>query len=213
LISSTNRAPPKTPGITEGEITLQHQRPPNTPEWTNALGVPIRYGCELNALWFERRLLDRPLQGALPSLHETAAQRVNQQLAKALAPTTAGQPLQDGPLATRIHTLLHQRQDLLGQGIDAIARELALHPRTMQRHLRDEGLVLSAIVDQVRHTLATGWLADPALSIEEISARLGFTDRRSFTQAFTRWAGMPPTQWRRQGNPSPANVTKTPLMS
>jgi AraC-like DNA-binding protein len=200
-------------GITEGEITLQHQRPPNTPEWTNALGVPIRYGCELNALWFERRLLDRPLQGALPSLHETAAQRVNQQLAKALAPTTAGQPLQDGPLATRIHTLLHQRQDLLGQGIDAIARELALHPRTMQRHLRDEGLVLSAIVDQVRHTLATGWLADPALSIEEISARLGFTDRRSFTQAFTRWAGMPPTQWRRQGNPSPANVTKTPLMS
>lgn len=197
------------PDVVEGEITFQHERPADTPDWTNALGVPIRYGGDVNALWFERRLLDRPLQGALPTLHESAGQRVNAQLARNAQSGTLGgltspqaHGPQSAPLSTRLAELLHQRPALLSRGIDEVAQSLGLHPRTLQRRLRDEGQALSSIVDQVRRHLAENWLQDEALSIEEISARLGFSDRRSFTQAFSRWTGHPPSQHRREGKPS-----------
>ena len=35
-----------------------------------------------------------------------------------------------------------------------------------------------------------------AVSEEDIAERLGFADRRSFTQAFSRWAGCTPSQYR-----------------
>ncbi len=193
------------PDIVEGEITFQHERLAHTPDWANALGVPMRYGGDVNALWFERRLLDRPLQGALPSLHETAGQRVNAQLAKGaqhLPASMSSSTQHDSALSTRVAGLLHQRPELLAQGIDGVALALALHPRTMQRRLREEGQALSNIVDQVRRHLAENWLQDAALSIEDISARLGFSDRRSFTQAFSRWTGQSPSQHRREGKPS-----------
>jgi AraC-like DNA-binding protein len=66
------------------------------------------------------------------------------------------------------------------------------------------------LLDEVRHALATQWLAQGNSSIETIGLRLGFTDRRSFTQAFTRWTGVPPSHWRRQGNPSNSMSPKLP---
>lgn len=198
----------------EGEITFQHAQPINTPAWTNALGLPVRYGAELNALWFERRLLDRPLQGALPSLHETAGQRVSQQLELAQTIAITGPDHGGGgSLAAYIRSLLLQQHTLLGGGLEAIAGALAMHPRTLQRRLKAEAQPLSDVLDQVRYTLATQWLPDASLSIEDISARLGFSDRRSFTQAFTRWTGSSPSQWRHQGKPSPPSVAKTSPLS
>jgi AraC-like DNA-binding protein len=193
-----------------GEVTFIHTRTPGAPAWTNALGVPMRWGCELNALWFERRLLDRPLRGSLPSLHELAAQRVNEQLARQAGPTTTATSHAANPTAARVRQLLQQRQELLGQGLPGIAQALAMHPRTLQRRLKEEGLPLSTLLDEVRHALATQWLAQGNSSIETIGLRLGFTDRRSFTQAFTRWTGVPPSHWRRQGNPSNGMSPKLP---
>jgi len=34
------------------------------------------------------------------------------------------------------------------------------------------------------------------VSIDDISARLGFSDRRAFTAAFKRWEGETPSAWR-----------------
>jgi AraC-like DNA-binding protein len=196
--------------MSSGEITFIHTRPANAPVWTNALGVPMRWGCELNALWFERRLLDRPLRGALPSLHEHAAQRVTEQLARQAEPDSAAPGRPSAAMAARVRHVIQQQQELLGQGLPGIAQALSLHPRTLQRRLKDEGQPLSDLLDDIRQGLATQWLAQGTSSIETIGLRLGFSDRRSFTQAFTRWTGMPPSQWRREGNPSTHLSPKTP---
>ena len=180
-----------------GELTFQHQAQNGSQTLGPAVGLPVRFEQPLNALWFDRTLLDYPLRGALPSLHEIAAQRVAQQVARREEPTHWPQD----SLGAQIDTLLRRQPELLGAGIDTLAEALDLHPRTLQRRLKDEGQQHSAIVARVRHDLACRWLQDPSLTIEDISARLGFTDRRSFTQAFTRWHGMPPSDYRRQGNP------------
>ena len=41
-------------------------------------------------------------------------------------------------------------------------------------------------------------LQDPAVDVEGVSERLGFSDRRSFTRAFTRWSGISPSAYRKR---------------
>jgi AraC-like DNA-binding protein len=45
-------------------------------------------------------------------------------------------------------------------------------------------------------------LRDPARSIDEIAARLGYSDAANFTRAFRRWTGMTPRAFRRSINTS-----------
>jgi AraC-like DNA-binding protein len=196
--------------LEQGEITFSHPRPPGSPDWANALGLPMRYGQDVNAIWFDRSVLDRPLRGALPALHAAAARRVAEQLetlatqmAQRAAQATGGDTARGEPhsLSTQIQARLLRQPALLGQGIDALAADLGLHPRTLQRRLREEGHQHSGIVNQIRHRLAQDWLKHSPESIENIAERLGFADRRSFSQAFTRWQGVSPSEFRRQGNP------------
>ena len=182
-----------------GRISMRHPAHAEAEAVAAHFQVPIEWGAELDALWFERSLLDLPLRGAFPTLHEQAAQRVVRQVAQR---SGAGDPLvepgQRGhQLALQVEQAFLDKPRLLGLGLDALAEELGLHARTLQRRLKDIGESHSGIQARVRHRLAQQWLQDPALSIDDVSERLGFTDRRSFTLAFTRWSGVTPSRFRR----------------
>ncbi len=81
-----------------------------------------------------------------------------------------------------------------------MADRLNLHPRTLQRRLKDEGDSYLHVQARMRHRLACQWLKQGDISIDDISARLGFSDRRAFTAAFKRWEGATPSAWREQQN-------------
>jgi AraC-like DNA-binding protein len=139
---------------------------------------------------FPRGLLDAPLEGAFPALHKQAEYRVQRQLTslpKSAAPAS---------IVALIEQTFAQRPELLGQGIERMAEALGLHHRTLQRRLQDEGPGYAELQAKARFSKAADWLQDEELSIEAISERLGFSDRRSFTRAFTRWAGMSPSAFR-----------------
>jgi len=190
-----------------GRITMRHAAHQDADKVEAHFQVPITWGAEVDALWFSRRLLDQPLRGAFPSLHEQAAQRVVQQVAQRSQFAPHGDTGSSGAtsashqagvqLAQQIEQAFLDKPRLLGLGLEALAEELGLHARTLQRRLKEVGDSHSAIQGRVRHRLAKQWLQDPALTIEDISERLGFTDRRSFTLAFTRWTGQTPSRFRR----------------
>ncbi|HET8870325.1 MAG TPA: AraC family transcriptional regulator ligand-binding domain-containing protein [Aquabacterium sp.] len=180
------------PDAFSGRVTLRHAPHQDSASLERFFQVPVEYNAEVDALWFERSMLDRPLRGAFPSLHQMAAERVAQQLAQRTQIDLHGATLSD-----HVGRLLVNQPHLLGQGIDALAREMGLHPRTLQRRLKESGDSHSAILDRVRFQLARHWLENDTRSIEEISEQLGFSDRRSFTQAFTRWSGQTPSRFRR----------------
>lgn len=185
--------------LQNGHISLRHAPHGQSALLSDTYQLPVEYNAPIDAIWFERSMLDRPLPGAIPALHEIAAQRIEHQLAQrraALGQSSAPAPRH--PQAQAVIDALKSCPDLLGQGVDAIAHHLGMHPRTLQRRLRDAGISVSAIQDQLRLQSARQLLADTSLSIEEISARLGYTERRSFTQAFTRWTGHTPSRYRRR---------------
>lgn len=81
-------------------------------------------------------------------------------------------------------------------GIEVIARELGLAPRTLQRHLRGESSFQKLTDDAQRELAVTLIRTRPELSLKEIAARVGFASARSFSRAYARWTGEPPKSTR-----------------
>ncbi len=177
---------------TEGvfdKMSLRHAAPPYAAAYREYFSAEIAFGQPEHALIFERGLLDQPLGGAFPTLHKQAEYRVERQLTRL--------PRQPGIVAA-IEQAFQDLPQLLGSGIEATASALNLHPRTLQRRLQEAGQSFGELQDCARFRLAAGWLQEGGTGIEDISERLGFSDRRSFTRAFTRWAGMSPSAFRKK---------------
>ncbi|MEW6169072.1 MAG: AraC family transcriptional regulator ligand-binding domain-containing protein [Pseudomonadota bacterium] len=149
--------------------------------------VEVRFSQPRNALELPRARLDAPLEGAFPKLNAQAEARVGQLLA---------QSKRRSGLVAAVEAVLDQEPALLGQGIAAVGTRLRLHPRTLQRRLRDEGEAFGVLLARVRYRRALRALQQPELDLETISEQLGFSDRRSFTRAFTRWSGVSPSSFR-----------------
>ncbi|HET6789515.1 MAG TPA: helix-turn-helix domain-containing protein, partial [Aquabacterium sp.] len=127
--------------------------------------------------------------GAVPDLHRRAQQQVEQQLPE---------PGSSSMVASLVK-LFRQHPHLMGQGIERLAERLNVHPRTLQRRLREEGEPFGDIQARCRYERAiTALKAGPTTDIEALSEQLGFSDRHSFTRAFRRWTGLAPSEFRRQ---------------
>lgn len=171
------------------QLSFRHPPPVYAEIYEPFFQVKVKFDEPRYAVEFERSLLDLPLDGGFPALHEQARQRVEQRL-KSL-------PRRGGVVAA-IERAFERNTRLLTQGVERMATELKLQPRTLQRRLRQEGESYAELCARVRYRLAQKQLRDPAQAIEEISERLGFSDRRSFTRAFTRWSGVSPSVFRKR---------------
>ncbi len=80
---------------------------------------------------------------------------------------------------------------------DELARRLHLSERTLRRRLAELWINCQSIIDDSRCRLSKEMLGDFALSIDEVAARIGFSDAVSFRRAFKRWTDMTPTEYRR----------------
>lgn len=82
-------------------------------------------------------------------------------------------------------------------GMDAVASDLCMTPRTLRRRLLDDGTTFLKLRDEVRLALAQEFLSSLALSVEEIAERLGYSEPTCFINAFKRWSGQTPLSYRK----------------
>ena len=82
--------------------------------------------------------------------------------------------------------------------IHIVAEISGLHPRTLQRRLKQLGTHYKDVLDQARFELATHMLTDTDVSITEIALDLGYTESAHLTRAFRRWVGICPRDYRRR---------------
>lgn len=160
-------------------------------------GVPIAYGEEINAICFDRRLLDRPLRSALPLVHSAARERLNA-MAQEMTLRQVGNDT--GGLAGRLETLLMQNPDWLGKKQVDVAGDLGLHVRALQRQLKAEGVTYAQVVNDVKLKMAKRWLKSSDLPISDVGKRLGYLSRSAFAEAFVRQVGVPPSAYRAARN-------------
>lgn len=99
--------------------------------------------------------------------------------------------------------LIRQARELIAKSpakfasLTALVKELGISPRTFQRHLADSGLTFTCIHTEVRFALACDLLQNPALTIEQIAALLGYSEPSNFRRAFKRLYNLTPTEFRK----------------
>jgi AraC-like DNA-binding protein len=80
--------------------------------------------------------------------------------------------------------------------IDYVAEKLNMTSRTLRRRLTREDSSYQEILVEVRYELAREYLATSTLPLEEISVLLGYSAPGNFSNAFKRWHGSSPREYR-----------------
>jgi AraC-like DNA-binding protein len=75
--------------------------------------------------------------------------------------------------------------------------------RSLTRHLAEEGTTFAEILEQLRRGLASRYLADDRMSVQQIAWLLGYSEVAAFNHAYKRWTGTTPRRTRR-----PAAMTR-----
>lgn len=102
-------------------------------------------------------------------------------------------------LTARTRTLVAQSLGSTEVRVEAVARWLGLHPRTLQRHLAAEGTTFETVVDDARREAVHRLLTRSDLPMSQITRMVGLSEQSALTRASRRWFGVAPSQIRRSG--------------
>ena len=125
--------------------------------------------------------------GDLPQRPITGGDQTSRQLA--LYYLDAQASTADHPIAARVEVILRHS---LGTGpttVATVAALLAMSPRTLQRHLADEGSNFSHILDDARRERARALLAQSNLPLAQIASTIGLQDIATLSRYARRWWG------------------------
>jgi AraC-like DNA-binding protein len=125
--------------------------------------------------------LARPIRASDPLVRDVATRYLESPAnASRRAPETALRAIVTQSLAAGRCTLL------------GVARELSVHPRTLQRHLAAQGLSFEHVVADVRRDRARHYLENTTMPLSDLSDLLGYSNQSSLTRACRAWFGACP---------------------
>lgn len=174
------------------QIELQHtlSAPTLRKEYESAFSCPVLFEQPQNCVVIAKAHLNIALRQPDQSLRRTLEDHARHRMS-AISDT-------DSRLQTKVKSAIRQK---LTDGItrkDMVAELLDMNTRTLQRKLAAEGLSYQTLLDDVRQEMAEEYLKSPALSLQEIATRIGFTEARSFHRSFKSWTGLTPGDYRAQ---------------
>jgi AraC-like DNA-binding protein len=170
------------------EVCFRHDAPADLSAHRRYFSqAPLRFNAAHNALIFATEWLARPLQQADPLLRRHLLQHIDDMR------RYTDQDFRDKAYRALL-LLLGKRPCTL----EEMARHFSMHPRTLNRRLKDSGTSFRELYTNARHHTARQLLCDTRTPIEAIASLLGYSDATAFNRAFARWEGIPPAAWRRR---------------
>jgi AraC-like DNA-binding protein len=169
-------------------VDFAHPYPGDATEHERIFGCPVYFGSAETSLLFPWEVMRRP------SPHFSA--EVARQL-ESVAEDYVGQ-LADPGVGGRVRGALRSRLGREPCGVEALAADLHMSPRTLQRSLGRENTRFSEILDDVRKERCIE-LIDAGTAPSLVADRAGFADLRAFRRAFKRWTGCTPSEYPARG--------------
>jgi len=148
---------------------------------------PMKFGARRNILVLHTADLDRPFLTHNAELLEM----LDPQLDKGLKEQRAQRSISEQVKWILKRLLAGARPD-----VSAVARELGLSDRTLQRRIDDNGTTFRKLLLEARQELAREYLNRPDIDVAEVAYLLGYEDSNSFYRAFRTWEGTTPSQLR-----------------
>ena len=164
-----------------------HDEPDDRVEYFKFLGCQVKFGAEWDAVIYAEETTRLPVKGADTKLLEVL-EATCQEL---LGPTPKGRDL-----VREVRHLIIERLPAGSASINAIAGELGLSSKTLERRLAEQGESFSALLDRTRFNAVTHYLEDPDMGLTQVAYLAGYTESAALVRAFKRWTGETPAKFR-----------------
>lgn len=170
-------------------VEFSQPAPADISEHERIFECPVFFGRDACRMVIAREVWDLPRTGSDPHLF-------------AVLDTHARMLLDQVPHPDDIVKSVGQaiEEELRGGSpqLESVAKRLAMSPRTLQRRLRERGVLFNDLLDAARFRAAKTYLAQRDVAGTEVAFLLGFVEQSSFNRAFKRWSGQTPTEYRRR---------------
>jgi len=176
-------------GINLHEVHFLNSAPKNISVYEQYFQCRVRFDQPRTQLILPVAEAFKPLRNGDHTLQQLLLQQAQALLDKLPNSTQLDQRLQHA-----ISTGLQKNQ----YQIDFIAKKLGVSVRQLQRQLQQQNATFQERVQEVRFMLATEYLKDPHLSLQEIALLLCYSEQSAFQRAFKHWTQVTPQQWRIQ---------------
>jgi AraC-like DNA-binding protein len=167
-------------------IQLMHHGQDRREIYERHFRCPVSFSATSSELHIDAGLLDDPM----PMGDAETTSMCQQQCRLLVARMSAAHSFVD-----RVRQVIVARPGYFPD-IDYVAEKLNMTGRTLRRKLAREGSSFQEILAEVRYELAREYLATSKLPLEEISVLLGYSAPGNFSNAFKRWHGSSPRQFR-----------------
>lgn len=169
------------------EVRFTCEAPADVAPVRRHFGCTVRYQQEISLLLFPRSMLTRKTAIHDPAMEPVIRAFLNQVSARAQI------------------DIVEQTRRLIGNLLatgrctqQLVAECLAMHPRTLQRHLAVHGATFSDLLDEHRRLLALDLVTRGSMPLARIADVLGYADQSVFNQAFRRWTCSTPRRFAAQ---------------
>jgi len=167
-------------------VYLTHDKPSDENLYRKLFGAPVIYNHEMNALVYDRKLLDLPLTSYDPLLYSELVNHIENAL-NDLTQATSEQ----------VKELITLNLANGSYSMDSIASKLDISSRKLQYLLSKEGVSFQKLLDEVRKNIAQQKLMQSNISATQLGEILGYSDQTAFGRAFKRWFGVRPREWKK----------------
>lgn len=167
------------------EAHFPFRRPRDPAPFRSFFRARLRFDAEDCALVFHSRWLQQRMPGANPQLHRAVETLVNRLEGRA-----------GGSVVPAMRRTLRAMLIAGHASEGRVAQAFAVHRRTLNRRLRDEGTTFRSLLNEARYEVACQLLGDSDAGVEEIAGGLGYSGATAFGRAFKRWSGRAPQVWR-----------------
>jgi AraC-like DNA-binding protein len=167
-------------------VELRRQVPDDPSPWVDFYGCSVVFDGARDSILLDADTANAPLPTANIPLANTFDAILTEQLAAFF----------EDDIVSRCKACLLRHLTSGEPEAQAVARELGMSQRSLQRRLGELHLTYQGVLDETRHELARRYLDDAAKSVTEITFLLGFSEQSAFTRAFRRWSGMSPSGYR-----------------
>ena len=174
--------------IVPQHVSFEHLRREHISVLEDSFGCSISFGADRNSFEFKAKDLELPLISADHQLLLVLQSYADQVLAE-----------KNRELPGLVFEVERVIADLLARGeatLDNVAATMGMSPRTLSRKLAAEGTSFFRVLEDLRKSLSKSYLRDSDLVLAEIAFLLGYSGLSSFNDAFKRWTGSSPGQYR-----------------
>ena len=187
-------------GVLPEHVRLARRAPHDDRPYLKIFGHRPIFDSEQTALEFSSSLLKQRVKTANP--------RVREELEQAVAKYwTVTQP----STRDQVIRILRARSVCGSAVLTGVAEDMGIHPRTLNRRLRNEGTNFRDLRNLARYEIARQLLTGTHMKITDVALALGYAETSIFIRAFHAWSGKSPATWRKQPwDETEADVAGTP---